>query len=78
MFYRIRLTMAFPDSVNPESIRARAMTLAPQSIAINPGQLNEERSSITLEQCFHDQDPSIPCKPIFTWPGPGRPAPEEV
>lgn len=61
MFYRIRIDLAFTQAPPPGKIKELAATLLSQALTINPGQRNEERGFISLEQCYHDQDPTKPC-----------------
>lgn len=67
MFYRIRVDLAFPDDINPKAILAHAKSLMVGAVIINPGQPNEERGYITLEKCYHDEDPTKPCEVIENW-----------
>lgn len=64
MFYRIRVDLAYPEDTNPKAILAKAKDLLYTSVIINPGQINEERGYITLEKCYHDDDPTKPCEVI--------------
>lgn len=67
MFYRIRVDLAYPVDINPKAILAFTKDLMANAIIINPSQLNEERGYITLEQCYHDEDPTKPCDIIENW-----------
>ena len=61
MFYRVKIDLAYPGDTNPRAIEAHAETLLHQAVTINPGQPNEERGYIIIEECYHDEDPTKPC-----------------
>lgn len=67
MFYRIRVDLAYPEDLNPKTILAFTKNLMPSAVVINSGQPNEERGSITLEKCYHDETPNQPCEIIENW-----------
>jgi len=67
MFYRIKIDLAYPEELNPKAILAHAKSLMPQAVLINPGQPNEERGYIILEECYHDEDPTKPCQVTENW-----------
>lgn len=66
MFYRVRIDLAYPQDTNPKAIEAHTKPLMAQAVIINPGQPNEEKGYITLEKCYHDEDPAKPCEIIST------------
>lgn len=66
MFYRIRIDLAFTDKDPCDDILDKALGALDDALVINSGQPDEERGYITLEKCFHDEDPSKPCEVIKT------------
>lgn len=64
MIYRIRIDLAFTDKDPCDDILDKARDHLAQAIVINPDQLDEERGFITLEKCYHDENPARPCEVI--------------
>lgn len=67
MIYRIRVDLAFTDEDPINDIKDKVKDHLDNAIVINAGQPNEERGFITLEECYHDEDPNKPCKVIENW-----------
>lgn len=67
MFYRIKIDLAFTNDDSPFDILEKALDVIDQAIVINPDQDNEERGYVTLEKCYHDEDPTKPCEVIKKW-----------
>ncbi len=61
MFYRTRIDLAFPTHALALKAREKALALLSEAMTINPGAITEEKGFIIVEQCFHDEDPSIGC-----------------
>lgn len=61
MVYRLVVNMNFDYEHDADNIIDKALDSLEQAIIINPGQNNEERGYIELQQCFHDEDPTTPC-----------------
>jgi len=61
MIHRIKLSMAFDDIDPANDILEEARRHKAQCVPINPQELNEEVNFITVEQCYHDTDPTLPC-----------------
>lgn len=61
MFYRVVVNLNFNREDIPERAYRDARWLLQNAIVVNPGQPNEERGYIELQQCFHDEDPTRPC-----------------
>lgn len=62
MFYRIVMSLNFDNRDEAEDIMDKALDHLAESIVIHAGEDNEEGGFIDLEQCFHDEDPTLPCK----------------
>ena len=61
MFYRVSADLLFVNEDEARDFYHDCENACPKSIIINPGQPNEEQGTITLQQCFHDQNPATPC-----------------
>ena len=61
MIYRVLTVLAFNTRDPADDIIDKIKDVFDQAITVNPGQLNEELSFYTLEQCFHDQDKLHDC-----------------
>ena len=67
MKYRIDTTL-FLDSLNDAEMALKAIKGFEHLFrTINKGKETEERSSIRLHECYHDEDPVKPCKVISEW-----------
>lgn len=64
MFYRITLDLSFHDQDAAADILDKALDHLSNAVTINPNQPNEEKGHITLQQCYHDEDPTKPCDVI--------------
>lgn len=62
MFYRLTLNCNINDPQHIEAIKTGLKLLFKQSETINPGQVNAEPSFITIQKCYHDENPTIPCE----------------
>ena len=61
MIYRIRIDLAFDSEGPAQGIEGHALGVFPQAHTVNPGQPDEEKGYIIIEQCFHDEHPAQPC-----------------
>ncbi|KKM03472.1 hypothetical protein LCGC14_1774110 [marine sediment metagenome] len=61
MFYRTRIDLAFTTQADALKAREKALAMLPEAVTINPNTPQEERGFITVERCFHDEDPSLDC-----------------
>jgi len=61
MFYRIRIDLAFTNPGAYQGLLNHALGILDQAHTINPHQTNQERGFIITEDCYHDQDPTLPC-----------------
>jgi len=61
MFYRVRVNLPFTIEDEANDFYHDCDLALPKSAIINPGQPNEERGYIILEECHHDETPSLPC-----------------
>lgn len=64
MFYRVTAILAFISQDEANDFYHDCEVALPKSVTINPDQPNGERGLIQLHNCFHDQDPNIPCQLI--------------
>jgi len=64
MLYRVRIDLAFTTPGVYAGLVLHAEGIISQAHTINPGQINEEKGYIKTEQCYHDEDPSLPCNLI--------------
>lgn len=67
MIYRARIDLAFTEEKEARKAIEKALDVFPLSIPINPGTINEERGFITIEKCYHDEDPSKPCETLVSY-----------
>ena len=65
--YRLDITLFLDDLIEAENIRDTLVKLKDLFITINKGTETEERSFIRLHECYHDEDPTKPCKVISEW-----------
>lgn len=70
MIHRIVIDMMFPDIDPLNDILEEVKRHEHQAITINPGQLNAEHSSVTVQECLHDDYPSTPCRATYEWTSP--------
>jgi len=61
MLYRIRLDLAFSDIDPADDIIDKVKDHIAEAITINPGEKTEEPGFASLEQCYHDEDPTSEC-----------------
>lgn len=61
------VTANLPGPPNPGIERALLEYLEREAININPGQPNEERTSLRVEECYHDETPGSPCSIYLLW-----------
>lgn len=61
MFYRVIAILNFTVPDEGKDFYHDCELAIAKSNTINPGQPNEEKSSIEYHQCFHDENPSQPC-----------------
>jgi len=64
MFYRLTVDLAFSSQHPVDEIAQQLLPRLPHAVTINAGLPNEERGSIILQKCYHDEDPSKPCEVI--------------
>lgn len=64
MFYRVTADLAFTDHDEATDFYHDCQLALPKASVINPGQDNEERGSILLQVCYHDEHPTKPCEPL--------------
>lgn len=64
MFIRVRLLAAFPSEPPPGWLNAIKALFLANAITINPGQPHSEPSTYIVEECYHDEDPNLPCQII--------------
>jgi len=65
--YRIIINVILSDLNTAETIKSFLMGLKNNFMTINKGMPNEERSLVEIHECYHDEDPAKPCKPLFRW-----------
>ena len=61
MFYRIRIDLAFNNQGLAVGLEGHALGVFDLAHTINPGQVNEEKGFIIVEECHHDEEPHVPC-----------------
>lgn len=61
MIYRIRIDLAFDSQGVAQGLENHALGVFPQAHTINPGQDEEEKGYIIVEECYHDETPHQPC-----------------
>lgn len=61
MFYKVEIILNFRKEEDTEDLIDKALDVLENAVVINPGQPNEERGYIDLQQCFHDEDPIRSC-----------------
>jgi len=64
MFYRVRADLPFTIEDEATDFYHDCEIALPKASVVNPDALNEERGSILLEKCYHDEDPPRPCEVI--------------
>jgi len=69
-FHRITIDMFFDDFDPANDILEECKRREHQAITINPGQPNEEHSTITAQDCTHATHPVTPCIPTYKWLSP--------
>jgi len=62
MFYKITIVAAFDDLPPMDWLIPIRQYFLNHAQTINPGQENREISFYTLEKCYHDLEPTIPCE----------------
>lgn len=70
MFFKLTATILVDDESQLDDIKDKILDMLSDTIAINIGMPNEERSRIAIERCFHDTNPSLPCTIIYQEEGP--------
>lgn len=65
MFYRVQMTLAFPERKEAEKSIEKALDIIGYAVVIHPGEINEERGFILIEKCYHDEDPPKPCEVVY-------------
>lgn len=73
MFYRVTIDLAFANQGHAAAVASAAIALIDHAQTINPGEPNEERGRITLQECYHDEEPSLPCQIIEHYETSGQP-----
>jgi len=66
MFYRVRADIIFDVEDEARDFYHDCEIALPKGAIINPDQDNMEISQILLEECYHDESPTQPCKIIET------------
>lgn len=64
MFWRIRIDLAFEKEASINAIKNTALDHFAKAFTINPGTPEEERGTIVLEKCYHNEHPPKPCQLI--------------
>lgn len=67
MFYRVSADLVFTEEDEAKDFLHDCQVALPKSSVINPGQNNEERSTILTQNCYHDEDPVKPCEQTGFW-----------
>lgn len=65
MFYEVRFTGYFDSLAIPDQIKQALLAVWSHTHVINPGQENQECSTVDVLKNFHDENPHQPCEPIF-------------
>jgi len=61
MFKRVTANLFFTREDEGEDFYHDCEIAFGKAVTINPGQPNSEHSHIVIQECYHDQSPSIPC-----------------
>lgn len=61
MKYRISLDLAFDKEASAQAVLKTAKDHLKNAVTINPGLPTEEKGTIILHDCFHDEDPVKDC-----------------
>lgn len=61
MFRRVTATLHFTEPDEAKDFYHDCELAILKSQTINPGEVTEERGTIILEECYHDEDPVKPC-----------------
>ena len=64
MNYRVRVDAPFNDLPPTDWLRRIRDYFLANAHTINPSQPHEEIGFVSLEKCYHDEDPSKPCDVI--------------
>lgn len=67
MFYRMVIIANLPGPPNPGIETALIQYLEREAINVNVGQPHEERTHARIEQCYHDETPTVPCVLVRNW-----------
>jgi len=66
MKWRIRADIILEGEDEAMDIFSSLKARAHKFLTINKGEPNEERSRMSIEKCYHDEDISKPCETIET------------
>ncbi len=66
MFKRVTVTLLFTRDDEAEDFYHDCELAMAKATSINLGMPDQEDSYIILQQCYHDDDPSLPCKTLLS------------
>ena len=64
MIWRVHAALAFNEYDEALDFFHDCEIAHSKAVDIKPGQPDEEKGYAFLEECYHDQDPSLPCKSL--------------
>lgn len=64
MFYRVIANLNFTNEDEANDFYHDCQIALPKSETINPGQINEEKGTIHIERCHHDEHLNEHCELI--------------
>jgi len=64
--WRVRADIILDDKDKAMDIFDSLKDERDRFVTIRKGEPNEERSRVSIEKCYHDEDPSKPCEIIET------------
>lgn len=67
MYYRTIIIAYTPEEPTQAQQRRLLDWLKSHAINVNPGQENQETTTVQLELCHHDEQPHGPCDLVRSW-----------
>lgn len=64
MLYRITIDLSFVKAASAHAVKKTTLDHFKNAVTINPGELNEEKGFIVVQNCYHDETPPSPCEII--------------
>lgn len=70
MIYQVKAELYFKDRDQAVDFARTCQVTLDKTIVVNPGDINEQRSTVVLIECHHDESPLSPCQVAKEYPIP--------